>query len=225
MQDERLLDERFCHFFLKTGTCRFGSCCQRTHPEVPSSRTLVAEGMFVDSALERLMQLYSASINPCLQVAKRRTMPDDEDLEEDLQVRADIKGEFKRSKEASSGNFRGFYADVYPEFARFGEIVMFKCCNNLAPHLRGNVYVEFRKETDCASCYKRMNGRYYAGRPLVLRYISVTDWKTAICAYNSHGRCPKLLDCNFLHVYENPKNTFAVDQRTAKPRKRSRSRS
>lgn len=221
MQDERLQDERFCHFYLKTGACRFGSCCQRSHPEVACSRTLVAEGMFVDPALEGLMSLCAASNNPCLQVARRRTMPDDEDLEDDLQVTSDLKQQLRRSTDASNANFKRFYEDVYPEFRGFGEIAMFKCCNNLSPHLRGNVYIEYRSEADSQRCFKRMNGRFYAGRALVMRFITVTDWKTAICAYNSQGKCPKLLDCNFLHVYENPKKTFPVEQRT---RKRSRSR-
>ena len=218
---ELLQDERYCHFYLKTGACKYGHCCQRTHLEVSSSRTLVAYSMFTDPALEPLLSASTPSLNPCMKVTSRRTIPDDEDLEEDLQVQADIKGSYRRAREESERNYRRFYQDVYPEFEKFGEVAMFKCCNNLSPHLRGNVYIEFKRESDCQSCYKRMNGRYYAGQPLSLSFIPLTDWKTAICAYNAKGKCPKLLDCNFLHVYENPNRTFPVDQRT---RKRSRSR-
>lgn len=68
-----------------------------------------------------------------------------------------------------------------------------------------------------------MNGRFYDALPLQLAYTLVNDWKTAICAYNYNGNCPKLQSCNFLHVYRNPADEFPVAFRTYVPRNRSRS--
>lgn len=42
-------------------------------------------------------------------------------------------------------SFKEFYNDVVPEFKKLGTIVQFKVCCNCEPHLRGNVYVQFKR--------------------------------------------------------------------------------
>ena len=39
-------------------------------------------------------------------------------------------------------------------------------CGNAAPHLRGNVYVNFRKEEAAEAALEAMAGRFYASRPV-----------------------------------------------------------
>ena len=42
-------------------------------------------------------------------------------------------------------NFIDFYYDVVSEFKKVGKVVQFKVCCNCEQHLRGNVYVQYRK--------------------------------------------------------------------------------
>ena len=42
-------------------------------------------------------------------------------------------------------HFIDFYRDVLPEFRKCGEVMQFKVSCNQEPHLRGNVYVQFRR--------------------------------------------------------------------------------
>lgn len=42
-------------------------------------------------------------------------------------------------------HFREFYMDVLPEFKELGKVVQFKVCCNYEPHLRGNVYIQYRE--------------------------------------------------------------------------------
>ncbi|CAG8487089.1 15903_t:CDS:2, partial [Acaulospora morrowiae] len=52
-------------------------------------------------------------------------------------------------------------------------------------------------------------GRWYAGKQLICEYCPVTKWKSAICGYYERNKCPKGIQCNFLHVYKNPGNLYA----------------
>ena len=49
-------------------------------------------------------------------------------------------------------SFRDFYYDIIPEFKSVGRVVNIKVCCNHEPHLRGNVYVQYKRwvGTDCA---------------------------------------------------------------------------
>ena len=42
-------------------------------------------------------------------------------------------------------SFRDFYYDIVPEFKSVGRVVNIKVCCNHEPHLRGNVYVQYRR--------------------------------------------------------------------------------
>ena len=42
-------------------------------------------------------------------------------------------------------HYANFYQDVLPEFQAAGQVIQFKVCCNHEPHLRGNVYVQFRR--------------------------------------------------------------------------------
>ena len=42
-------------------------------------------------------------------------------------------------------NFQDFYNDIVPEFRTYGKVIQVKVCNNYEPHLRGNVYVQYKR--------------------------------------------------------------------------------
>ena len=42
-------------------------------------------------------------------------------------------------------SFQDFYYDIVPEFKSVGRVVNIKVCCNHEPHLRGNVYVQYRR--------------------------------------------------------------------------------
>ncbi|RHZ69689.1 hypothetical protein Glove_280g18 [Diversispora epigaea] len=75
-------------------------------------------------------------------------------------------------------------------------------------HLRGNVYVQYSKEVEAEQAMNSMKSRWYAGKQLVCEYCPVTRWKPAICGYYERNKCPKGIQCNFLHVYRNPGNLY-----------------
>jgi len=105
-------------------------------------------------------------------------------------------------------NFKQFYEDTLPEFRKAGTVVQFKVCCNHEPHLRGNVYVQYTSEEECAKAFALFNARWYASKQLSCEFSPVTKWKSAICGLFERNRCPRGKNCNFLHVYQNPRNEF-----------------
>eukprot|EP01016_Furgasonia_blochmanni_P044762 TRINITY_DN6244_c0_g3_i2.p1 TRINITY_DN6244_c0_g3~~TRINITY_DN6244_c0_g3_i2.p1 ORF type:complete len:314 (-),score=60.48 TRINITY_DN6244_c0_g3_i2:188-1129(-) len=108
--------------------------------------------------------------------------------------------------EEIQAKYSEFYDDVLPEWEKFGKIVQFKCCNNLVSHLRGNVYIQYESVESAIKAIIANTGRFYGGQNLKLSFSIVKDWKQAVCAYEVS--CPKYSDCNFLHVYKNPRGEF-----------------
>ncbi|XP_060070643.1 U2 small nuclear ribonucleoprotein auxiliary factor 35 kDa subunit-related protein 2-like [Ylistrum balloti] len=169
-----------CPFFAKTAACRFGDRCSRTHPQTESSNTLLFRGMYSHFELEQGLM--------------------GEEYDTDLILEYDDSELYQ--------NFREFYEDIVPEFKAIGQVVQVKVCCNYEPHLRGNVYIQYRREDDAASAIVQFNGRYYGGKQLSCEYVTITSWKSAVCGLFGSGRCPKGRNCNFLHVFKNPGNEF-----------------
>ena len=67
-------------------------------------------------------------------------------------------------------HFEDFYEDIYEELGKFGEIENLNVCDNLADHMIGNVYVQFREEEQAAAAYNALQGRFYSGRPIIVEY-------------------------------------------------------
>ncbi len=55
----------------------------------------------------------------------------------------DVDLEFEESE--TYQHFREFYDDTLPEFKEAGKVIQFKVCCNYEPHLRGNVFVQFKR--------------------------------------------------------------------------------
>ena len=53
----------------------------------------------------------------------------------------------------------------------------------------GNVYVMFEDEEGCAKALTALNGRFYAGRPILPEFSPVTDFHDARCRQYDEGIC------------------------------------
>ncbi|KAK3594908.1 hypothetical protein CHS0354_020565 [Potamilus streckersoni] len=168
-----------CLFYSRTGACRFAERCSRAHPYPEVSRTLMFPGMYNHFELQQgLMEEY------------------------DL----DIVLEYEDSE--IYNNFKEFYEDVLPEFKKLGRVVQFKVSSNYEPHLRGNVYVQYRTKREAQEAFAQFNGRYYGGKILSCQFVDIAEWRKAICGLFASKKCPKGKNCNFLHVFHNPNNEF-----------------
>ncbi|KAL4451703.1 hypothetical protein ABPG75_007365 [Micractinium tetrahymenae] len=96
--------------------------------------------------------------------------------------------------------FEDFYEDIFLELAKYGEVEYLNVCDNLADHMVGNVYVKFRDEEEAARALQGMQGRYYAGKPIVAEFSPVTDFREATCRQYEENNCSRGGYCNFMHV-------------------------
>lgn len=103
-------------------------------------------------------------------------------------------------------HFEHFFWDLLGELRRAGTVRQLRICRNLEPHLRGNVYVQYRSVEEAQRARALLNGRWYAGRPVSCEFSPVERWKTAVCGLFFRGACPKGRSCNFLHVFRNPQD-------------------
>lgn len=179
LQDVNLNQNTCCQFYLKTSACQYGPLCYKKHLAPSLSSTLVVRNMFKD----RKPALVSRDLFMKQKVIKA--------WGEDTSRLAGV--EFKR-----------FFLDIVPEFEKFGRVKKVLVCNNLAHHLKGNVYVLYWNVDDAVSCYNKMNGRYYGGFPLNIEYSYLVSSNEALCSFGS--KCTVKAKCNFLHVFKAPRN-------------------
>ncbi|XP_076887072.1 splicing factor U2af small subunit B-like [Bidens hawaiensis] len=97
-------------------------------------------------------------------------------------------------------HFEDFYEDLFEELNKYGEIESLNVCDNLADHMVGNVYVQFREEEYAAKALKNLSGRYYAGRPIIVDFSPVTDFREATCRQFEENTCNRGGYCNFMHL-------------------------
>uniref|UniRef100_A0A0V0H015 Putative ovule protein n=1 Tax=Solanum chacoense TaxID=4108 RepID=A0A0V0H015_SOLCH len=72
-------------------------------------------------------------------------------------------------------HFEDFYEDLFEELNKYGEIECLNICDNLADHMVGNVYVQFREEEQAANALKNLTGRFYAGKFLFFQTIVIKN--------------------------------------------------
>nr|GMC90457.1 splicing factor U2af small subunit B-like [Ipomoea batatas] len=87
-------------------------------------------------------------------------------------------------------HFEDFYEDLFEELSKHGEIENLNICDNLADHMVGNVYVQFREEEHAATALQSLSGRFYA----------VTDFREATCRQYEENVCNRGGYCNFMHL-------------------------
>ena len=73
--------------------------------------------------------------------------------------------------------FDEFFEEIYEELASYGKIEECNVCENLGDHMVGNVYVKFEDEEDAQKAKDSLQGRFYAGRPLIAEFCPVTDFR------------------------------------------------
>lgn len=100
------------------------------------------------------------------------------------------------------GDFEDFYEDIFDELSKHGELENLHVCDNLADHLIGNVYVQFREEDQAAKALQALQGRFYSGRPIIAEFSPVTDFREATCRQFEEHNCNRGGYCNFMHVKE-----------------------
>ncbi|XP_052187454.1 splicing factor U2af small subunit B-like [Diospyros lotus] len=97
-------------------------------------------------------------------------------------------------------HFEDFYEDLFEELSKYGEIESLNVCDNLADHMVGNVYVQFSEEEQAANALKSLSGRFYAGRPIIVDFSPVTDFREATCRQFEENACNRGGYCNFMHL-------------------------
>lgn len=97
-------------------------------------------------------------------------------------------------------NFEDFYEDLFEELSKFGELETLNICDNLADHMVGNVYAQFREEEQAANAVRNLTGRFYAGRPIIVDFSPVTDFREATCRQYEENVCNRGGYCNFMHL-------------------------
>lgn len=120
-------------------------------------------------------------------------------------------------------HFEDFYEDIYEELSKFGEIESLNVCDNLADHMIGNVYVQFREEEQAAAALRALQGRFYSGRPIIVDFSPVTDFREATCRQFEENSCNRGGYCNFMHVKQIGREMRRRLHRGGRSRGRSRS--
>ncbi|CAA7045935.1 unnamed protein product [Microthlaspi erraticum] len=126
-------------------------------------------------------------------------------------------------------HFEDFFEDLFEELGKFGEIESLNICDNLADHMIGNVYVQFKEEDQAAAALQALQGRFYSGRPIIADFSPVTDFREATCRQYEENNCNRGGYCNFMHVKlvsrEMRRKLFGRYKRSYRRGSRSRSRS
>ncbi|XP_078432387.1 splicing factor U2af small subunit B-like [Wolffia australiana] len=124
-------------------------------------------------------------------------------------------------------HFEDFYEDIYEELGKFGEIESLNICDNLADHMVGNVYVQFKEEEQADAALRALQGRFYSGRPIIADFSPVTDFREATCRQFEENNCNRGGYCNFMHVKqigrELRRKLYGWSRRSKSSRSRSRS--
>ncbi|KAM1109788.1 hypothetical protein EV2_009473 [Malus domestica] len=97
-------------------------------------------------------------------------------------------------------NFEDFYEDLFEELSKYGQIESLDICDNLADHMVGNVYVRFREEEHAQAALQNFTGRFYAGRPIIVDFSPLTDFREATCRQYEENVCNRGGYCNFMHL-------------------------
>ncbi|GAB4837624.1 hypothetical protein Ancab_002473 [Ancistrocladus abbreviatus] len=97
-------------------------------------------------------------------------------------------------------HFEDFYEDIFEELSKFGEIESLNVCDDLANHMIGNVYVQYKEEDQAAAALHALHGRFYSGRPIIAEFSPLRDFREATCCQFEVDKCDRGGYCNFMHV-------------------------
>lgn len=100
----------------------------------------------------------------------------------------------------SQEHFEDFYEDIFEELDKFGQVENLNVCDNIADHMVGSVYVKFVDENAAAMALQGLQGRFYMGRPILVEFSPVTDFREATCRQYEENTCTRGGYCNFMHL-------------------------
>ncbi|KAK7853704.1 splicing factor u2af small subunit b [Quercus suber] len=211
-----------CPFYFKIGACRHGDRCSRLHTKPSVSPTLLLSNMY------QRPDMITPGVDAHGQPIDPRTIQTHfeefyEDLFEELTKYGEIESlnvcdnlaDHMRPDMITPGvdahgqpidprtiqtHFEEFYEDLFEELTKYGEIESLNVCDNLADHMVGNVYVQFREEEHAANALRNLTGRFYAGRPIIVDFSPVTDFREATCRQYEENTCNRGGYCNFMHL-------------------------
>jgi splicing factor U2AF 35 kDa subunit len=159
-----------CPFYFKIGACRHGDRCSRLHNKPSASQTVLLTNMYRAEGA-------SGTVDP----------------------RGAASGK-SASASAGQGHFEAFVEDLFEELDECGEIEGVNVCDNATDHMAGNVYVKFVDEDGARRASEKLQGRYYDGRPILVEYSPVTDFKESTCRQYEENSCTRGGYCNFMHL-------------------------
>ncbi|XP_073149474.1 splicing factor U2af small subunit B-like [Henckelia pumila] len=122
-------------------------------------------------------------------------------------------------------HFEDFYEDLFQELSKYGDIQSLNICDNLADHMVGNVYIQFREEDQAQAALQNLMGRSYEGRPIIADFSPVTDFREATCRQYEENVCNRGGYCNFMHLKKISRELRQQLFRSRRRHGRSRSRS
>ncbi|KAK6126285.1 hypothetical protein DH2020_039990 [Rehmannia glutinosa] len=122
-------------------------------------------------------------------------------------------------------HFEDFYEDMFQELSKYGDIQCLNICDNLADHMVGNVYIQFREEDQAMNALQNLMGRSYEGRPIIADFSPVTDFREATCRQYEENVCNRGGYCNFMHLKKISRELRQQLFRKSRRHGRSRSRS
>ncbi|ESX01096.1 hypothetical protein KL918_002738 [Ogataea parapolymorpha] len=193
-------NKQLCTFFQKVGACRHGDKCVRTHVYPKHSRTILFPKLYDNPKhVEGLKKGDPEPVAPEIVSSLDETQ---------IQQRID-----------------SLYKDVFVELAlKYGPVDKIVICENVNPHLSGNVYVRFRDEADAMKCYKECNDRWYNGKPVFAELSPVTNLDDATCRLYYTNECDRGGMCNFIHERRADsrleRDLFASQRRSMSERRR-----
>lgn len=89
--------------------------------------------------------------------------------------------------------FQNFYAEVFLELAKYGEIEDMQVCDNIGEHMFGNLFVKFTSEDDASQCRNGITGRVYGGKMVVPEFSPVSNFSEGKCRQYEEGTCKRKL--------------------------------
>ncbi|XAR60088.1 hypothetical protein NMG60_11033331 [Bertholletia excelsa] len=183
-----------CPFYFKIGACRHGDRCSRLHTKPSISPTLLLSNMY------QRPDMITPGVDAQGQPIDPRKMQEHFEVVKLLQENRTLFVRIQNIYRFRSVSVWGFFEDLFEELSKYGEIESLNVCDNLADHMVGNVYVQFREEEQAANALRNLGGRFYAGRPIIVDFSPVTDFREATCRQYEENNCNRGGYCNFMHL-------------------------
>ena len=217
-----------CPFYFKIGACRHGDRCSRLHNKPTLSQTLHFANMYqhpenVRAAGRRGCASYHGTNGPLLTCMDAQVTDPGQAQEHFEDFYEDVFEELSKYGEVESLNVCDYLVRlphpsshsrlnmVFPAQspstqrlqdlpAKYFASLTREVVDDQADHMVGSVYAKFYEEDSAAAALQALSGRYYAGRPIIVEFSPVTDFREATCRQYEENTCNRGGYCNFMHL-------------------------